>query len=120
VKRQEYSKIINWNGTATREIRTNEVPFYERGVVLNPGLCWTDGGEFRVETKGQYSVIFVITENVEGHAVDYDNEEECNDIGCEDCYGEKEILIDRNFEVVDFWSWDEETQFAKVFLKVVE
>jgi hypothetical protein len=120
MERKDYAKLINWNGTASREIQINEVPFFEIGEVVNPGLCWTDGGEFTVETFGEYSVIFEIIENVDGHAVDYDDEEECYDLGCEDCYREKEILINKNFEVVDFWEWDEETGFARVFLKEVK
>lgn len=119
MKREDYAKIINWKGTATRGIKTNEVPDYEIGQIINPGLCWTDGGEFRVETNGDYSVIFVIENEVEGHKVAYENEQECEDLGCEDCWGEKEILINKNFVVTDFWAWDEETQFAKVFLKEV-
>lgn len=117
--RENYAKIINWNGTATREIQINEMPHYEVGQVINPGLSWTDGGVFMVETSGEYSVIFEIVENVDGHAVDYDNEEECYVLGCEDCSREKEILINRDFIIVDFWPWDEETGFAKVFIKAI-
>lgn len=120
MNRSEYAKIINWNGTATREIQIDEVPKYEVGQIINPGLCWTDAGEFNVETLGKYSVIFVITESVEGHKVDYDNVEECEELGCEDCWKEEEILINKNFEVVDFWKYDNEVRFAKVFLKPVE
>jgi hypothetical protein len=119
MKREDYAKQINWKGTATREIRINEVPDYKVGQIINPGLCWTDGGEFRVETNGQYSVIFVIESEVEGHKVDYENEQECEDIGAKDCLKEKEILINKDFVVTDFWPWDEETQFAKVFLREV-
>lgn len=118
--RKEYAKIINWEGTATREIQINYLPEYKIGQIINPGLCWTDGGEFTVETLGEYSVIFEIIEPVEGHAVDYDNEEECYDLGCEDCEREKEIIIDRDFVVVDFQEYDEEVGFARVYLKSVK
>lgn len=117
MKREDYAKKVNWKGTATREIKVNEFPNYEIGQVINPGLCWTDGGEFRAETNGKYSVIFVIESEVEGHQVDYENEQECEDLVCGDCWEEKEIIINRDFVVTDFWGWDEETQFAKVFLK---
>jgi hypothetical protein len=117
--REDYLKQINWNGTATREIQINEVPVYEIGQVINPGLSWTDGGVFMVETSGDYSVIFEIAENVDGHAVDYDNEDECYDLSCEDCSREKEILINKNFVVTDFWNYDEDTGFAKVFIKAI-
>lgn len=61
--------IINWNGTATREILINEIPEYEIGQIINPGLSWSDGVEFRVENSGDYSVIFEIIEPVDGDAV---------------------------------------------------
>lgn len=117
MERKDYAKIINWNGTATREIQIDILPEYEVGQIINPGLCWTDGGEFTVENYNDYSVVFEIVEPVDGHAVDYENEEECQALGCEGCESEMEILIDRDFEVVDFWEWDEEVEFAKVFLK---
>ncbi|MGE5327991.1 MAG: hypothetical protein ACM3KR_00585 [Deltaproteobacteria bacterium] len=118
--RKDYAKKINWNGTATREIEMNELPYFEVGQIINPGLCWSDGGEFTVETAGKYSVIFEISGNVDGHQVNYDNEQECKDLGCEDCKNEREILIDKAFEIVDFWEYDEEAGFAKVFLKEVK
>ena len=117
--RTDIAKEINWNGTATRMIHTNNIPSYFAGEIVNPGLCWTDGGEFKIETTGKYTVIFVIENNVDGHAVDYDNETECEAIGAIDCENEKEILINRSFMVIDFWKYDEETEFAKVFLKAV-
>lgn len=116
MERKDYAKQINWRGTATREMQLDYLPEFEIGEIINPGLCWTDGGEFRVENMKEYSVIFEIVEPVDGHAVDYDDDE-CYDLGCEDCGREKEILIDREFEVVDFWAWDEETEFAKVMLR---
>lgn len=119
MERKDYAKQINWNGTASRMINLNYLPEYAVGQILNPGLCWTDGGEFKVETRGEYVVIFEITEPVDGHAVDYENEEECYDLGCEGCEYEKEIIIDRDFEVVKFWEYDEEVGYAKVFLKAI-
>ena len=120
MNREEYSKNINWNGTATREIQINDLPEYEVGEKINPGLCWTDGGEFTVETSGEFSVIFQIIENVDGHEVNYENEQECEDLGCEDCSREKEILINKEFEIVDFDAYDEEVKFAKVYLREVK
>ena len=119
MKRKDYAKLINWRGTATREIKTNYLPDHEVGQIINPGLCWTDGGEFAAENNGKYSVIFEIVEPVDGHAVDYENEDECYDLGCEDCYKEKEILIDKNFVITEAWEYDEEVGFARVFIKEV-
>ncbi len=118
--RKDYAKKINWKGTATREIQINYLPEYEIGQTVNPGLSWSDGGEFRVETTGEYSVIFKIEDEVEGHKVDYSNEQECFDLVCEGCECEKEILINQNFIVTDFWEYDEETEHAIVFLKKVK
>ncbi len=115
--RKDYAKIINWEGTATREIQLNYEPEYKIGQIINPGLCWTDGGEFRVETEKEYPVVFEIIEPVKGHAVDYENEDECFDLGCEDCSREKEILIDKDFAIVKFDKFDEEIGFARVYLK---
>lgn len=120
VTRKDYAKAINWKGIASREIQVDDLPEYEIGQILNPGLCWTDGGEFKAENKREYCVIFEIVEPVEGHAIDYDDEDECYSLGCEDCCREKEILIDRDFEVVDFWGYDKETGTARVFVKPVE
>ena len=117
--RKDYAKEINWNGTATRMIETNEIPCYKIGDKINPGLCWTDGGQFTVETSGKYAVLFLIEEKVEGHQIDYDNEEECFYLDCEDCFAEKEILINNKFEVIDFWQFDQEIGYAKVFLKKI-
>lgn len=117
MERKDYAKLINWNGTATRMISLDEKPVYEIGEKINAGLCWTDEGEFTIESENKYDVLFVITENVDGHKVDYENEEECFDLGCEDCEHEKEILIDKELEVVDFWEYDEEVGLAKVFLR---
>jgi hypothetical protein len=118
--REEYAKQINWKGKATREIKIDEIPHYEIGQVINPGLCWTDGGTFWVEKEGKYSVLFDIVEEVEGHQVDYENEQECEDLGCQDCENEREILINKDFIVTDFWPYDDEVKFAQVFLKEVK
>ena len=118
--RSEYAKITNWQGKATRIINTNDLPDFQIGEIVNPGLCWTNGGEFRIESEGRYTILFDIIESVEGHQVDYDNEAECTDLSCEDCFGEKEIIIDKDFIIVDFWEWDEETQLATVFLKALD
>lgn len=114
---EDYANEINWKGVATREIQIDELPAYEIGETVNPGLSWSDGGQFRVENEGEYSVIFEIVESVEGHKVNYTNKQECYDLSCEFCEDEKEILINKDFIVTDFWEYDEEVQEARVFLK---
>lgn len=57
---------------------------------------------------------------MEGHQVDYENEQECEDLGCQDCENEKEVLINKDFIVTDFWPYDDEVKFAQVFLKEIK
>jgi hypothetical protein len=116
--RSDFAKIINWNGTATRLINLEYDPKYKIGDIINPGLCWTDGGQFTCESKyGKYDVLFIITENVDGHLVNYDDEYECDALGCNDCEHEKEILINKDFEITKIYNWDEEEQTITVFLR---
>lgn len=115
--REEYAKEINWSGTATRLIQTHELPDYKVGGKINPGLCWTDGGEFIVETTKKYQVLFVLSVATSGHEVDYDDEDECYALDCEDCSREREILINKTFEIVDVSEYDEDANMLTVTLK---
>ena len=117
MNRIDYARDINWKGTASRIIAVNELPNYKIGEKINAGLSWTDGGEFTVETKGDYQILFVIKQDVEGHKVDYDNGIECNDIGATDCEYEKEILINKELEIVEIYNYDEEVGYMEVHLK---
>lgn len=119
MNRKEYAKLINCKSIANREIQIDYIPHYEIGEVINPGLCWTCGGEFKVENERKYSIIFRVNEEIECHKVDYNNKKECEDLGCEGCENEEEILVDRKFEVVDFWEYDKETKCAEVYLRVM-
>ena len=116
MERVDYAKIINWNGTASRMINVNEIEDYQVGQIINPGMCWTDGGEFKVETTGDFAIIFKLIEDTEGHQVDYDNEEECDELGCEDCFGEKEIIIDKEFKISEIYEYDEEVGYMEILL----
>ena len=117
MERLVYSNIKNWKGTATRLMAFDEEQEFFLGEKRNFGLSWTDGGEFTPEIYGKYQYVIIITEEVEGHKVDYDNEEECEDLSCEGCSKEKEILINRDFEIIEVQNFDEETGFGKVYVK---
>lgn len=119
MERIDYAKKINWIGTATRMVSTYELPEYKIGEKVNPGICWTDGGIFEPCDPGEFQILFRITEECEGHEVDYENEEEAWDLSASGCEEEKEILINREFEVIDFYKYDSETGCAEVFLKVL-
>lgn len=117
MKREDYAKDINYKGSVSREIQVDSVELvldenedvvafsfdgneYMVGSTINPGLCWSDGGEFRVENTNNVKVIFTADENTRGHAVAYENEAEVEDLGAVDC--EAEVIIDSSFEIVDF------------------
>src|SRR5574344_1823735 len=99
MKREDYANFINWKGTATRLMAFNEEQEFKVGEKRNFGLSWTDGGEFTPETFGKYQYVVEISEETEGHAVDYENENEADDLGATDCCREKEILINKDFEI---------------------
>lgn len=115
--KQEIINNKNWKGTASREIQMSYIPEYKIGDMVNPGTSWTDGGEFRVEASNDYSIIFRIEENTEGHKVNYNNKKECEVLSCEDCSNEKEILIDKAFKIIDIDNYDEEMGFMTVYIK---
>ena len=115
--RKDYANIKNWKGTATRLMRFTEEQEFIVGEKRNFGLSWTDGGEFTPENYGKYSYVIEIAEETEGHAVDYDNEEETDNLGATDCSREKEILIDRDFEIIKVYNYDEETGLGKIIVR---
>jgi len=117
IGREEYTEIKNWKGTATRLLAFQEKENFKVGKKQNFGLSWTDGGEFTPETSGKYQYVVILEEETEGHEVDYDDETECEALGCQDCEKEKEILIDREFEIGKVIEYDEETGFGEVWVK---
>jgi hypothetical protein len=54
---------------------------------------WTDGGEFKVENDAEYTYVFRAVNAVPVHVVDYDNEEETDELGATDCEYEREVLV---------------------------
>ncbi|EAC8234960.1 hypothetical protein ART14_14790 [Listeria monocytogenes] len=51
------------------------------------------GGMFTPENAKKYSYSFTCVNELEGHKVDYANEDEAFILGCEDCEDEMEVLI---------------------------
>lgn len=51
------------------------------------------GGIFTPENAKKYSYSFTCVNELEGHKVDYANEDEAFVLGCEDCEHEMEVLI---------------------------
>lgn len=79
----------------SRQIMTDQLIDFEEDQIIEveKAESWTDGGEFKVETEREITYIFFIDNEIEVHQVDYDNEEECEILDCQDCYKEKEVLV---------------------------
>lgn len=97
MNRTEIAKIINFEGKIFRTINVDEKldliegQFYDnRGKVES--WC-NEYGTFNPETDREYQYFFRCDHPVEGHEVDYDNEEECEVLNAEGCEDECEVLI---------------------------
>ena len=107
----------------SREIQVDEELVYQVGdiITLDDATSWTDGGEFKVETPGEFTYVFWINNDVNVHQVDYENEEECEVLGCEDCYEEKEILLEANVQlrIVNIIKSDDEVPFTTIETELI-
>jgi len=89
---------INYKGYVARIIKTSEKLKLVEGTLYNnmdKAESWTDGDgeQFSTESNNGEYVYVLKCYKAEGHKVDYDNEEECEVLGCEDCFKESEVLI---------------------------
>lgn len=93
--KNEIAKNITGKYNVARTIAVDYKIDYVEGQIieLEKAESWTEYGTFTPETFGEYEYTFVAENLVSGHEVDYDNEEECYELGCEDCEGEHEILL---------------------------
>ena len=107
----------------SRQIQVDEELVYQVGdiITLDDATSWTDGGEFKVETPGEFTYVFWINNDVNVHQVDYENEEECEVLGCEDCYEEKEILLEANVQlrIVNIIKSDDEVPFTTIETELI-
>ncbi len=107
----------------SRQIQVDEELVYQVGdiITLDDATSWTDGGEFKVETPGEFTYVFWINNDVNVHQVDYENEEECKVLGCEDCYEEKEILLEANVQlrIVNIIKSDDEVPFTTIETELI-
>lgn len=129
MERKEYAKIINIEvDYLSREQGTNWKEDWEEGTVLevgkDVGFCWTDGGEFFPENKTEYSYVITLTGKIKAHKVDYTNQQECYDLGCEGCERENEYLIPEGTKmVITYISSDddfEEMEYYVVEAEILE
>lgn len=105
MERREYAKQINCTiDYLSRAQGTNWQEDWKEGDILEVGkdlgMCWTDGGEFTPENNTEFLYIIKATGNMKAHKVDYNNEKECFDLGCEDCEKENEFLLQEGTKFV--------------------
>ena len=107
----------------SRQIQVDEKLEYQVGdiITLDDATSWTDGGEFKVETPGEFTYVFWINNDVNVHQVDYENEEECETLGCEDCYEEKEVLLEANVQlrIVNIIKSDDEVPYTTIETELI-
>lgn len=71
-------------------------------IIVEKAESWSNDGYFNVETEREYEYCFVCVNECPVHVVDYENEEECEVLSCEDCEAEKEVLVakDTKFRIL--------------------
>lgn len=99
MNKEQIAKDINGIKDLARTIVTNyELDFAEGEIYDNQGKIesWVDRDastqSFMPETSGQIAYV-LSCDQVPCHAVDYDNEDECYELGATDCESEAECLV---------------------------
>lgn len=136
--REQIAKNINKTlNNISRTIALDYKEEYKVGQVieLERAECWTNGGEFFVETEREYEYLFICTNDVDVHEVNYDlfSEAETEEdeeyaesyyevLGTdEDCSSEKEVLVPAGtkFEIIDVFDDNcyEEMGYYEVIVK---
>ena len=62
-------------------------------IIVEKAESWSNDGYFNIETEREYEYCFICINECPVHVVDYENEEECEVLSCEDCEAEKEVLV---------------------------
>ena len=95
--RLEIAKEINYKGKALRTIRVNEkldIKVGDEYKFYKDVESWQgENSYYNFEPLADGLEYTFEIEEIEGHEVDYENEEECEVLGAEDCESEGEVLI---------------------------
>ena len=101
----EIAANINFEGDVYRTILVDDKIDFKVGQIIdNVGMSWCDQyGTFFVESERKYKYFFRCEKPVKGHAVDYENEEECEVLGATGCENECEVLIlpSQKFKIIN-------------------
>ena len=98
MNKNDIAQQINCTDNLTRIIMLDEKNFFEIGQIYdNKGKAESWAGKyssmsFLSEVNEGYKYVLQC-ENVPCHVVDYDNEDECDVLGCEGCESEGEVLV---------------------------
>jgi hypothetical protein len=94
IANQTNAKIKNIH----RQISTNyKLELKEDDIIIvEKAESWSNDGYFNIETEREYEYCFICINECPVHVVDYENEEECEVLSCEDCEAEKEVLVAKN------------------------
>lgn len=100
----EIAKDINFKGNVFRTIavdRKLDIKVGDEYNFFNEVESWcTKYGQFFIENDNNIEYFFRINEEIEGHEVDYFNDEECETLGCEGCDNECEVLITNDKKLI--------------------
>lgn len=101
--KEKYATEIN--GTAKglgRAISLNYELDFEEGqvITLQKAESWSDGGKFTIGNDFPIEYQFVIENEIPCHFVNYEDEEEINVLGAEDCEDEAEVLLPAGAKLV--------------------
>lgn len=100
--------------------------FKENEIYDNRGKAesWTAGGYFEMENAADVEVFIRIINECDCHEVDYTNDEECFELGCDGCENEKEYIIpaEQKLLIVSVSTYDdfEEQGYYEVSVKAID
>ncbi len=89
-------------------------------ITTEKAESWTDGGEFKVENPQEFTYIIRCINKCAVHVVDYDNEDETDELGAEDCEYEKEVLIPANtkFKIISAGTEADHDEMGYIIIEV--
>ena len=121
-KNEIANQINNSIEDITRQIQTPYELDYSVNEIITTEKAesWTDGGEFKVEDPQEFTYIIRCINKCDVHVVDYDNEDETDELGAEDCEYEKEVLVPKGtkFKVVSIGTKGDQKEMGYMIIEV--
>ncbi|KRN27758.1 hypothetical protein IV38_GL001973 [Lactobacillus selangorensis] len=102
-KNEVAKQITNHIAGIFRQISVNSELNLEEGQIISTKKAesWSNEGEFAIETKRNIDYVFTVINEVPVHEVDYNNEEEVEELDAVEA--EREVLVPAGtkFEIMD-------------------